>query len=206
MNKKLLVFLVSGAVLLLLFAGCSSKKAGVGDETPPVVMEETPPPPPPPPDDADLPPPPVELVLQTIYFDYDKYNLKSDAKNALSSNGTSLRENLDVTVVIEGHCDERGTTEYNLALGEKRAKAARDYLVDLGIKPERIRTISYGEERPVDPGHAKTPGAGTVGRNSSAPTGSRAETVTPRWRIESLLAGGGAFGSGPVDRRLRVAA
>lgn len=155
MNKKLLVFLVSGAVFLLLFAGCSSKKAGVGDETPPVAMDETPPPPPPPPDDADLPPPPVEVVLQTIYFDYDKYSLKSDAKNALSSNSQTLRENPDLTVVIEGHCDERGTTEYNLALGEKRAKAAREYLVDLGIKPERIRTISYGEERPVDPGHAE---------------------------------------------------
>lgn len=156
MNRKLLALLVGGTLLLLLMAGCASKKGGVSDETPPVVTEEAPPPPPPPPpDDADLPPPPVELDLQTIYFDYDKYSLKSEAKNALAANGTTLRENADVTVLIEGHCDERGTVEYNLALGEKRAKAARDYLVDLGIKPERIRTISYGEERPVDPGHAE---------------------------------------------------
>jgi peptidoglycan-associated lipoprotein len=155
-NKKLLWLLVGGAAILLLLGGCSSKKGGVAEETPPVAMEEPPPPPPPPPDEADLPPPPVELVLQTIYFDYDKYNLKSEAKNGLSSNAKTLADNPDVTVLIEGHCDERGTVEYNLALGEKRARAARDYLVDLGIKPERIRTISYGEERPVDPGHSET--------------------------------------------------
>jgi peptidoglycan-associated lipoprotein len=64
-----------------------------------------------------------------------------------------MRENGDASVLIQGHCDERGTVEYNLALGEKRAKAARDYLVDLGISADRIRTISYGEERPANPGH-----------------------------------------------------
>lgn len=143
-------------MLLLLMAGCSSKKSGVGDETPPLTTEETPPPPPPPPDDLDLPPPPVEVVLETIYFDFDKYNLRSEAKTALGNNAKTLRENPDLTVLIEGHCDERGTVEYNLALGEKRAKAARDYLVDLGVQAERVRTISYGEERPVDPGHAES--------------------------------------------------
>ena len=103
----------------------------------------------------DVPPSPLELELLTIYFDYDKYNLKADAKNSLTSNGKTLRENADVKVLIEGHCDERGTVEYNLALGEKRAMAARDYLVDLGVKADRIRTISYGEEHPVDPGHTE---------------------------------------------------
>lgn len=156
MNRKLLAFLVGGTVLLLLMAGCSSKKSGVEDETPPLTTEETPPPPPPPPDDADLPPPPVEVMLETIYFDYDKYNLRSEAKTALGNNAKSLRENADLTVLIEGHCDERGTVEYNLALGEKRAKAARDYLVDLGVQADRIRTISYGEERPADPGHTES--------------------------------------------------
>lgn len=153
MNKKLLAFLLCGAAFLLLLAGCSSqKKGGVKNETPPVATGDTPPPPPPP-DVEDLPPPPVELALETIYFDYDKYNLKSDAKTALGTNAKTMRENAGVSVVIEGHCDERGTVEYNLALGEKRAKAARDYLVDLGVKVDRIRTISYGEERPSDPGH-----------------------------------------------------
>jgi len=154
-NKKLLLLLVGGAVILLLAGGCSSKKGGVAEETPPVAMEAPPPPPPPPPVTETAPPPPVELNLQTIYFDFDKYSLKPEAKNALSANAATLNSNPAVTVLIEGHCDERGTVEYNLALGEKRASAARDYLVDLGIKADRIRTISYGEERPVDPGHTE---------------------------------------------------
>jgi peptidoglycan-associated lipoprotein len=155
-NKKLLAVLVGGAIFLLLLGGCASKKKGSATtETPPVSMNEPPPPPPPPPDDMDVPEPPLELGLLTIYFDYDKYNLKADAKNALTANGKTLRENADVKVLIEGHCDERGTVEYNLALGEKRAMAARDYLVDLGVKADRIRTISYGEEHPVDPGHTE---------------------------------------------------
>jgi peptidoglycan-associated lipoprotein len=95
----------------------------------------------------------VELVFETIYFDFDKYTLKTDAKSALGTNARTMRENGDASVLIQGHCDERGTVEYNLALGEKRAKAARDYLVDLGISADRIRTISYGEERPANPGH-----------------------------------------------------
>lgn len=153
MNKKLLLLLAGGAAILLLAGGCSSKKGGVAEEAPPVAMEE--PPPPPPPLEETAPPPPVELNLQTIYFDFDKYSLKPDAKNALSANAATLSSNREVTVLIEGHCDERGTVEYNLALGEKRASAARDYLVDLGIKADRVRTISYGEERPVDPGHTE---------------------------------------------------
>ena len=157
MNFKLLRHLVLAAVLLALAGGCSSKKASTGTETPPVTTEEPPPPPPPPPTDesAGLDTP-SDLMFQTIYFEYDKYSLKSDAKDALSKNAATLGTYPGVTVVIEGHCDERGTVEYNLALGEKRARAARDYLVDLGVGTDRIRTISYGEERPVDPGHAES--------------------------------------------------
>jgi peptidoglycan-associated lipoprotein len=155
-NRKQLAILVGPALVLLLVAGCSSRKGTSTTEAPPLKTEETPPPPPPPPEEVEPPAPPAELALQTIYFDFDKYNLKSDAKNALGLNAKTLRDNMDVTVLIEGHCDERGTVEYNLALGEKRAKAARDYLVDLGVKTERLRTISYGEERPADPGHTET--------------------------------------------------
>lgn len=97
----------------------------------------------------------AELIasLKMIYFDFDKYNLRDDARRTLESNAEILKENADVSIVIEGHCDERGTNEYNLALGENRANAARDYLIRLGIDGSRITTISYGEERPVALGH-----------------------------------------------------
>ena len=91
--------------------------------------------------------------LKTIYFDFDKYNLRDDARRQLDANAEILRSNMDMNIVIEGHCDERGTDEYNLALGERRAQAAREYLVRLGIDASRINVISYGEERPVAPGH-----------------------------------------------------
>lgn len=91
--------------------------------------------------------------LRTIYFDFDRYTLRDDARRVLDANAEILRSNLSMNIVIEGHCDERGTDEYNLALGERRAQAAREYLVRLGIDPSRISVISYGEERPVAPGH-----------------------------------------------------
>jgi len=87
--------------------------------------------------------------LKEIYFDFDKYDLRADARATLKANATWLKSNPSARVEIEGHCDERGTNEYNLALGAKRAKAATDYLVSLGIAAERISTISYGEEIPV---------------------------------------------------------
>jgi peptidoglycan-associated lipoprotein len=90
--------------------------------------------------------------LKPIYFDYDRATLKSEAKAQLERNANVLKENPKVNCQIEGHCDERGDREYNLALGEKRALAARRYLISLGINPDRIFTISYGEERPVSDG------------------------------------------------------
>jgi len=91
--------------------------------------------------------------LQTIYFDYDSAKLKAPAKTKLERAADWLKRNPNVNVRIEGHCDERGTNEYNLALGERRALSARRYLVSLGINPDRIFTISYGEERPAAEGH-----------------------------------------------------
>ncbi len=91
--------------------------------------------------------------LQTIYFDYDSSVLKPAAKASLEKGAVWLKQNPSVNVQIEGHCDERGTNEYNLALGERRALAARRYLVSLGINPDRVFTISYGEERPAVEGH-----------------------------------------------------
>lgn len=92
-------------------------------------------------------------AFENIHFDFDKYNLKPEARNVLNKLGEFLKANTEATVLIEGHCDERGTNEYNLALGERRATSAAKYLVALGIDKARISTISYGEERPLDPGH-----------------------------------------------------
>jgi peptidoglycan-associated lipoprotein len=88
-----------------------------------------------------------------IYFDFDKFNLTPDARKILAEKASFLNANPEIKLKVEGHCDERGTREYNLALGERRAKSAQDYLIFLGINPNRISTISYGEERPLDPAH-----------------------------------------------------
>ncbi len=92
---------------------------------------------------------PNEGPLKTIYFDFDRYDLSAAAREVLKANATWLKAHPSAKVEIEGHCDERGTNEYNLGLGAKRSQAARDYLVTLGIAAERIKTISYGEEIPV---------------------------------------------------------
>jgi peptidoglycan-associated lipoprotein len=91
--------------------------------------------------------------LQTIYFDFDSSVLKADAKANLERGANWMKANPNVNVRVEGHCDERGTNEYNLALGERRALAARRYLVSLGVNSDRIFTISYGEEKPAVEGH-----------------------------------------------------
>jgi peptidoglycan-associated lipoprotein len=90
---------------------------------------------------------------EPIYFDFDESILKPEARVILDRKAAWLRSNLKYSVRIEGHCDERGTSEYNVALGEKRAVAAAEYLRQLGISADRVSTISYGEERPADSGH-----------------------------------------------------
>lgn len=97
----------------------------------------------------------AELAMQAIHFDYDKAIIRPDAQATLSTSAAILQKYPEVTVTIEGHCDERGTLEYNLALGDRRAKAARDYFVRYGIDGRRLATESYGEERPVDSGHTE---------------------------------------------------
>lgn len=91
----------------------------------------------------------VVNVGDRVFFDFDKFSLKPEARATLEKQSAWLKKYPSVTIVIEGHCDERGTREYNLALGERRANSAKDYLVTLGINPSRVKTISYGEERPV---------------------------------------------------------
>jgi peptidoglycan-associated lipoprotein len=86
--------------------------------------------------------------LQDVFFDTDRFDLTPSARDSLAANAAWLQDHLTISILIEGHCDERNTREYNLALGERRASAVRDYLVFLGIPPQRIQIISYGEERP----------------------------------------------------------
>ena len=88
---------------------------------------------------------------EDVYFDFDSIQLTPQAQEILTKKGIWLRDNPAATVTIEGHCDNRGTNEYNLALGEGRAQSAKAFLMDLGVDVSKIRTISYGEERPIDP-------------------------------------------------------
>ena len=90
-----------------------------------------------------------------VYFDYDRHNIRDDQKATLAEHVKKLNDNPEFQVRIEGHCDERGTIEYNLALGQRRADSHKKFLVKAGIDLGRLGTISYGKERPVDPGHAE---------------------------------------------------
>lgn len=94
-----------------------------------------------------------ELQIADVNFDYNMYNLRPEAQEILKKGAPAYLKYRDYKLVVEGHCDERGTAEYNLALGEKRANEAAKYLADLGIEKERIKTISYGKEMPLDQGH-----------------------------------------------------
>jgi peptidoglycan-associated lipoprotein len=146
MRKAFILFLVLSVALLI--AGCCERATMPPVvEQPPVVTPEPPPPPP--------PPEVKEIVLEPIYFDYNKFDLRPGDVAILKRNLAELEKNPGAVVRIEGNCDERGTVEYNLALGEKRAKAAMDYLLKMGIDPSRVSTVSYGKERPMDPGHTE---------------------------------------------------
>lgn len=95
-------------------------------------------------------------ALKDVLFDYDKYSIRDDARPVLDNVASFLKKNGTINISIEGHCDERGTNEYNLALGEKRAKAAKDYLISLGVMPARLSIITYGEEKPLCTEHNET--------------------------------------------------
>ena len=94
-----------------------------------------------------------QTAFEDIYFVFDKSTLEPEAREILKRLASLLGSNKNYSLVVEGHCDERGTVEYNLALGQRRADAAMKYLVDLGLDKESIKTITYGKERPLDPGH-----------------------------------------------------
>ncbi len=92
---------------------------------------------------------------EDIYFDYDSALLNPQAQEILRNKAQYMKDNRDILIIIEGHCDERGTNEYNLALGEQRARTTQQYLMALGIPASRITTVSYGEERPIDRGNTE---------------------------------------------------
>jgi peptidoglycan-associated lipoprotein len=96
-------------------------------------------------------PPPVRAAVRDLHFEFDRYDLPDEARRSLDDLAQALKANPSFNLLVEGHADERGTTEYNVALGQKRAQAVKDYLVSLGVDASRIDTISYGEERPLDP-------------------------------------------------------
>jgi peptidoglycan-associated lipoprotein len=98
----------------------------------------------------------LAMIGDMIFFDFDRSDLRPEARTTLQQKSEILRQYPDIRVRIEGNADERGTVEYNLALGERRADAARTYLIDLGIDPDRLTTISYGEERPLAEGQNET--------------------------------------------------
>jgi peptidoglycan-associated lipoprotein len=138
--------------VLALAPGCSSrKKVSPQAQIEPPPTETTPAP------SGENQPPPAthdentgeRLSLEDAFFDFDDFNLRTDAKSALETDGKYLQKNGDTKIIIEGHCDERGSVEYNLALGDRRAKAAFDYLVSLGVPAARLKTVSYGKEIPL---------------------------------------------------------
>jgi peptidoglycan-associated lipoprotein len=125
----------------------------------PMPMVAPPPPPPPPPPMAPPPPPPPmkeEVMFQNIHFDFDKSFIRDDAKPILATVADYMKNHSDAKVKIEGHCDERGTSEYNFALGQRRATSAMKYLEGLGVDGSRLSTVSYGEERPLCMEHNET--------------------------------------------------
>ncbi len=162
MRRQWILLLLVVPLLALLLAGCGGKKEQPVNTNPVVVPEETPPPPVPeqPKEEETTPPPvdyhtlaPQEYGIRDVFFAFDDYSLSDEAMVTLGENARIIKEHPDVVYLIEGHCDERGTVEYNLALGEKRAKAVRDYLVALGVPASQLRITSYGEERPFALGH-----------------------------------------------------
>jgi len=105
------------------------------------------------PSTGEIPKTSDEASFEIVYFDFDKYNLRPDAIAALQKNIAILKQNPSMRIVIEGHCDERGTNEYNMALGMRRANSCKNYLIANGIESSRVTIVSFGEERPADPGH-----------------------------------------------------
>jgi len=155
--SRMLMFVLA-ATLAFSVASCAKKPVKSAEVPPaPAPTTETTPTPAPTPEPAPAPEPPKPAVtaadLQIVYFGYDSFSLDDQGRAALDNNAKLMRENPSLAVSVDGHCDERGTVEYNQALGQKRAEAVQQYLTELGLGVERFRVISYGKERPASEGH-----------------------------------------------------
>jgi peptidoglycan-associated lipoprotein len=155
-----LMLVLSVAALTAGAAGCAKKLPA--PPPPPPVQQPTPTPAPPAPAPVETPhtdtAPSGDVAtvlksLKTVFFSLDSYTLDDATRATLDANAKILRDNANVSIRIEGHCDERGTVEYNMGLGENRAKAVKDYLVAAGVSESRLSTISYGKERPLVESH-----------------------------------------------------
>lgn len=160
--RKFEVLFIVIAILALMMTGCAKKAVENQAQVDQPVQAQ-----PEPQTAAPQPEPMADTNPQTdrmaelnrfldelVYFDFDSAVLRSDAQSTLRDKAQWLEANRDLTsLVIEGHCDERGTDAYNMALGARRADAVKKFMVDMGLSPERFQTLSYGEERPVDSGH-----------------------------------------------------
>jgi peptidoglycan-associated lipoprotein len=175
-RAALLVLVVLGALAVAAAAACGKKTPPIARPAPPptatpttpAVSARPPAAPEPVPDPTVVPPEPVRedsiasaslddlnrnSPIKPVFFALDSSDITPEGKGILEANAAALKKYASWTITIEGHSDERGTAEYNLALGERRALAARAYLVSLGISGDRLRTVSYGKEFPFDPGH-----------------------------------------------------
>lgn len=169
-------YLVCAVMVLTLVTACGKKKPPVARPLPPPTTSGTatpptrpPAPPEPVPETTPIPPEPkisddpltsgdLDVInknspFQPVFYLLDSFEVDPAGQQALNTNAGILKKYPSWVITIEGHCDERGTAEYNLALGEKRALAAKTYLVSLGVPADRLRTVSYGKEFPFDPGH-----------------------------------------------------
>jgi len=171
-QKRIAVVMLA---LLVCAGACGKKKPPIAKPVPPstnptsVPQPPTPAPPQPVADTTPIPPEPkitddpltssdLDAInknspFQPVFYALDSYEVDASGQQALTTNAALLKKYPTWVITIEGHCDERGTAEYNLALGEKRALSAKTYLVSLGIPADRLRTVSYGKEFPFDPGH-----------------------------------------------------
>jgi len=174
MKRGMILLLAALSMATLIAGGCASNETVKAEEPAPATVKaeapkvETPQPETPAPvtepakpvaeaPKAEAPAPaPVEATLETVYFDFDKSELRQDTRDVLSKNAEFLQKvKPDAKIRIEGNCDERGSAEYNLALGERRAKSALQYLLTLGVKADRISVISYGKEKPAVEGNTE---------------------------------------------------
>lgn len=175
MRTGISMLIVAVSCTMMLAAGCAKKEVVKKETPPPEAAVVAPPslPTPPPVREEPIKESPVvqekvtvtediatlkedesaSKMFQTVYFEFDSFTLSGASRDALAKNAAAIKKNKGMKVQIQGNCDERGSDAYNLALGEKRAKAAYNYLITLGVPAGQLYMISYGEERPADQGH-----------------------------------------------------